>query len=325
MRIDMHAHVLPWDCFDAVDIAGRHFGPGKIAGVKGKKEVNMGAKNTAQYWDPETRIKDMDATGIDIEAISPTPSWLSYEPDAESCLWYSRRLNDGIAKMVSDFPKRFVGLATIPLQNPGMALAELDRAVNKLGMRGLEILSNVRGQDLDWPELLPFFKEVQTLDVPVFIHPDAAAGVDRMKNYHLINLIGNPLDTTLAAAHLVFGGVLDKFPRLKFCLAHAGGQVPYLKGRWEHGYHAHAVARSIIKEPPSHYLPLFYFDTITHSDPVLEFLIKSIGAERVVIGTDYPASMADSQPVARIQRLTGISEEDKQAVLGDNAARLLKL
>ncbi len=324
MRIDIHAHVLPFDCFDAVDSAGKHFGPGKIAGVKGKKENNLASPNTAQFWDLETRIKDMEAAGVDFQAISVIPTVVTYELDAEGGAWYSGRLNDGIATMVKEAPKRFVGIADVPLQDPGKAVAELDRAVNKLGMRGVQILANIRGRNIDAPELMPFYKEVQTLGVPVFIHPRPQMN-SRLDRYHLNNLIGNPWDTTLAAAHLVFSGILDKLPGLKFCLAHAGGLVPYLRGRWEHGYNVRADAKTVIKEPPSKYLPLFYFDTITHSDPLLEYLIKSVGADKVLMGTDYPFDMADPEPVARMGRLKGIPEKQKKMVLGDNAARLLKL
>ncbi len=324
MRIDIHAHALPFDCFDAVDSAGKHFGPGKIAGVKGKKENNLASPNTAQFWDLETRIKDMEAAGVDFQAISVIPTVVTYELDAEGGAWYSGRLNDGIATMVKEAPKRFVGIADVPLQDPGKAVAELDRAVNKLGMRGVQILANIRGRNIDAPELMPFYKEVQTLGVPVFIHPRPQMN-SRLDRYHLNNLIGNPWDTTLAAAHLVFSGILDKLPGLKFCLAHAGGLVPYLRGRWEHGYNVRADAKTVIKEPPSKYLPLFYFDTITHSDPLLEYLIKSVGADKVLMGTDYPFDMADPEPVARMGRLKGIPEKQKKMVLGDNAARLLKL
>ncbi len=324
MRIDIHAHVLPIECFDAVDSSERHFGPGKIEGVKGKKESSLPSPNTAQFWDLGTRIKDMDATNIDFQAISISPTALTYNLDAEGGAWYSGRLNDGITRMVKECPSRFIGIADVPLQNPVKAVVELERAVNKLGMRGVQILANINGRDLDSPELLPFYKEVQSLDIPVFIHPRPPAS-SRMDRYHLLNLIGNSWDTTLAAAHLVFSGILEKFPGIKFCLAHAGGQVPYLSGRWEHGYRVRPDARVVIKEPPSHYLPFFYFDTITHSDPLLEYLIKSVGAGKVLLGTDYPADMADPEPVARMLRLTSISERDRKLVLGENATRLLKL
>ena len=329
MRIDMHAHFIPRNCFDVVDNTGRHYGPTIITNKKGQQEMVFEGKSpepiARQLWDPEIHIKDMNATGVDIQILSPAPRLLYYNLEAEDCLWFSRRQNDGIAQVVKEYPTRFQGLATVPLQDPNLALDELDRAINQLGLRGLEIMSNINGRDLDAPELMPFYKEVETMDVPVFIHPANVAGADRMKKYHLANLIGNPLDTTLAAAHLIFGGILEKFPGLKFCLAHGGGYLPYQRGRWEHGYQVRPEGKVVIKQPPSHYIPLFYFDTITHFLPALEYLITSVGADKVVLGTDYPYDMADSQPVSRVQSLTNISEEDKQRVLGDNAARLFRL
>ena len=332
MHIDMHAHFIPRNCLDAVDSAGRHYGPTIVADEKGQERVTVRGQDripmTRQYWDPEARIKDMDATGVDVQVLSPMPSLLYYNLEPEACLWFSQRLNDGISQVVSEYPARFLGLATVPLQEPGRALAELDRAINKLRLRGVEMMSNINGRDLDSLELMPFYKEVEALDVPVFIHPSQltrVAGAERMRKYHLGNLIGNPLDTTLAAAHLIFGGVLEKYPGLKFCLAHAGGNVPYLRGRWEHGYQVRPEAKIEIKQPPSHYIPLLYFDTITHFAPALEYLVATVGADRVLMGTDYPADMAESQPVSRVQSLTGISEADKQKILGGNAARLFKL
>jgi len=329
LRIDVHAHFLPRNCFDVVDNAGKHYGPSIVTNEKGQEEVHVGNTNNGpiarQLYDPETHIKDMDATGVDIQVLSPAPNTIYYNLETEDCLWFSRRLNDRISQTVKEYPTRFLGLATIPLQEPDKALDELDRAINKLGLRGLEILSNINGRQLDVPELMPFYKEVEALDVPVFIHPYAVAGSDRMTRYHLANLIGNPTDTSLAAAHLIFGGILEKFPGLKFYLAHAGGCLPYLRGRWEHGYQVRADCKVIIKHPPSHYIPLFYFDTITHSVPILHYLVTSLGADKVMLGTDYPYDMSDIEPVSKVQRLEGISEEDKQKIMGGNAARLFKL
>jgi len=205
------------------------------------------------------------------------------------------------------------------------SLKEIDRAINKLGLRGIEILSNINGRDLDVPELMPLYKEVETLDLPVFIHPGGKVGSERTKDYYLTNLVAYPFDTALAAAHLIFGGILDKCPNLKFCLAHGGGNLPYIRGRLEHGYQVRSESKAVIKQPPSHYFPLLYFDTITHFTPALEYLITSAGADKVLMGTDYPYDMADSQPVLTVQNLKNISEEDKQLVLGGNARRIFKL
>jgi len=329
MNIDVHAHFLPRNCFDAVDNDGRHYGPTIVTGEKGREEVVFGKMNSGpiarQLWDPETRIKDMDAAGVDVQVLSPVAYLLYYNLETEACLWFSRQQNDGIAQVVNEYPARFLGLATVPLQEPKRALAELDRAINKLGLRGVEILSNINSRELDAPELMPFYKEVEALAAPVFIHPSGAAGSERMRKYYLTNLVGNPLDTTLAATHLIFGGILEKFPDLKFCLAHAGGNLPYIRGRLEHGYQVRPECKVEIKRPPSYYLRLLYFETITHFTPALEYLITSVGADKVMLGTDYPYDMADSQPVLKVQSLTSISEEDKQRVLGGNAAHLFKL
>ena len=243
-----------------------------------------------------------------MQVLSPVPPSVYYNLEAKSCLWYSRRQNDGIAKTVKEYPNRFLGMATVPLQAPDMAIAELDRAINKLGLRGVEILSNVDGRDLDSLELMPFFKEVQALDVPVFIHPGNVAGAERMKKYYFGNLIGNSLDTTLAAAHIISGGVLENFPDLKFCLAHGGGYLPYQRGRSE--------SKVLIKHPPSYYIPLLYFDTITHFVPALEYLVSSVGADKVVMATDYPYDMGDSTPVLTVKNLKNVSDEDKEKILG---------
>ncbi len=329
MHIDVHAHFLAGNCFDVTDSAGRHYGPSIIMNEKGQEEVVQGNISSGpiarQMWDPETRINDIDATGVDIQIISPIPLVLYYNLESEACLWFSRQINDEIARVVREYPTRFVGLATVPLQDTAKALAELDRAINKLGLRGIEILSNINGRDLDAPELMPFYKEVEALDVPIFIHPGGMVGSGRTKDYYLTNLVAYPFDTALAAAHLIFGGVLEKCPNLKFCLAHGGGNLPYIRGRLEHGYQVRTESKAVIKQPPSHYFPLLYFDTITHFPPALEYLITSAGADKVLMGTDYPYDMADSQPVLTVQNLKNISEEDKQLVLGGNARRIFKL
>ena len=330
MHIDIHAHFIPENCVDVVDDAGRSYDVVKVVkGDGGKEEVIQAGRKSGdiaqQLYNVEKRIADMDAAGVDMQIISPVPPAVYYSLEADACLWFSRRLNDGIAQTVKKYPSRFLGMATVPLQAPDTAVAELDRAINELGLRGVEILSNVNGRDLDSPELLPFFKEVEALDVPIFIHPGQVAGADRMKKYHLGNLVGNPLDTTLAVAHIVFGGVLEKFPNLKFCLSHGGGYVPYQRGRWDHGYQVRAEGKVVIKHPPSHYIPLLYFDTITHFPPALEYLISSVGADKVVMGTDYPYDMGDTHPVQTVMSLPHVSDEDKQKILGGNAARLFKL
>ncbi|MFC2001928.1 amidohydrolase family protein [Chloroflexota bacterium] len=330
MRIDIHSHFTPRDCLDAIDKSGKRFGASVTKDKTGKEIMTVGnmslGPTARQRWDPEARIKDMDSQGIDMQVLSPSPLTLYYDLDMETALWYSRLQNEGTARAIKDYPTRFLGLAMIPLQEPGKALVELDRAINKLGLRGVEILSNVNGNYLDSRDLYPFYEAMEDLDLPIFIHPALnIAAADRLEEYELFNLIGIPLDSTIAVAHLIFSGILDKFPRLKFCISHAGGQAPYLRGRWEHGYEVRPKCRAIINHPPSYYLPLLYFDTVTHFLPALEYLVSSVGADKVIMGTDYPADMADSSPVRTVQSLVNVSEADKQKIMGDNAARLFKL
>ena len=338
MHIDMHAHYMPRNCVGLVDDAGRNYDGIKITrnakgdevalqeGIIIRNDKGQSAGPIVQkLCDLERRIKDMDATEVDMQIISAVPLSSSYRLDAEACLWYSRHQNNGIAQAVKDYPDRFLGMATLPMQAPDLAVAELDRAVNQLGLRGVEILSNVNGRDYDSPEFLPFFKAVAALDVPILIHPGQVAGADRMKDYYLRNLIGNPLDTTLAAAHIVFGGILDKYPDLKICLAHGGGYVPYQRGRWEHGYEVRPEGKLNISKPPSHYVSLLYFDTITHFPPALEYLISSVGADKVVMATDYPYDMGDATPVATVKSLKNVPDDDKEKILGGNVIRLFKI
>ncbi len=226
---------------------------------------------------------------------------------------------------MSAHPYRFVGLATVPLQDPQAAADELERAMNILEMKGVEISSNVNGKNLDALELWPFYEKAQELEAFIFVHPTNVAGIDRMPKYHLRNLIGNPLDTSLAIASLIFGGVLENFPKLKFCFAHAGGFIPYQLGRLEHGYKVRPESKEIISKPPSEYFKLLYFDTITHYTPALKYLIERVGSDRVLLGSDYPFDMADPDPVSTVNSLESISHVERREVLSENAAQLLRI
>jgi aminocarboxymuconate-semialdehyde decarboxylase len=216
-------------------------------------------------------------------------------------------------------------MATLPLQVPGEALKELKRAAKALGRRGVEIGSHVARRELGDEDFFPVYEALQDLDMPVFIHPHHVAGLDRLLEYYLNNLIGNPLDTTIAAANLIFGGVLEKFPRLKIVLAHAGGQVPYVIGRWEHGYRVRPECKDRVSRPPMAFFKNFYFDMITHHPDALRYLISLAGSDHVLLGSDYPYDMGDLNPVQTMNRLTGISEEDRQKILGENAVALYRL
>jgi aminocarboxymuconate-semialdehyde decarboxylase len=196
--------------------------------------------------------------------------------------------------------------------------------VKKLGLKGVQINSNINGKNLDEAEFVPFFEAAQQLDIPVFVHPHYVAGAERLRKHYLINLIGNPVDTTIAIASLVFGGVLERFPKLKFVFAHAGGCAPYIRGRWDHGYRNVYGTQYAIPKPPGEYLKKTYFDTITHWAPALSYLINTHGVDHLVMGSDYPFDMADPDPVKTVSNQS-LSKKDQEKIMGENAAQLLKL
>jgi aminocarboxymuconate-semialdehyde decarboxylase len=324
-RIDIHTHVL----FPAEE-------EGKVTAVMprfarddaGQEVIQIRGRSfrgQIELHDPKRRIQDMDNKGIDMQVLSLMPVFIFYDVDPELGLACSQIHNNAIAAMVKTYPDRFVGLATVPLQAPGTAAKELRRAMNELGLNGVQILSDVNGKNLDWPELWPFYEMAQELGAFILCHPKAFSVMDRMKKFHLQNLVGHPFDTSLAIASVIFGGVLRDFPRLKLCFLHGGGFAPYQRGRFEHGYQVRPECKEMISKPPSEYFRLLHFDTVTHYDPALEYLIRTVGSDMVLMGSDYPADMADADPVATITRLEPILDVDKENIFGKNAARLLGL
>lgn len=274
---------------------------------------------------PEKRIAEMDQARVDMQALSTMAPLMGYDLDPEMGLGYSRIQNDAIARVVRAHPGRFVGLATVPMQDPRAAAGELARAIGELGMKGVEIATEVNGRNLDWPELWPFWARAEELGAFILVHPGAPPGAAQMGDYALHNLVGYPFVTSLAAASLIFGGVLHDFPRLKLCFAHGGGFVPYQRGRLEHGYKVKPECRKKIPKPPGEYLKLLYFDTITHYLPALEYLVRTAGVERVLLGTDYPFDVADADPVGTVDSLASLSLEEKGKIWGETAAGLLRI
>jgi aminocarboxymuconate-semialdehyde decarboxylase len=277
--------------------------------------------------DVPTRLAAMEATGVRRQAISNWMDLSAYEMDAAEAERFIRLQNDCLANLVKAQPERFVGLCSVPLQDAERAARELDRCFQQLGCRGVEIGTNLAGLNLDDFALEPFWAAAESLGALVFIHPFNTLDIvtPRLRRYYFSNLIGNPLDTCLAGACLLFGGVLERHPGLKVCLAHGGGHLPYQLGRLRHGFEVRAEARARTQRNPSELFKLLYFDSLTHSPAALEFLIALVGAERVLLGSDYPFDMGDHEPVRSVQALTTLSEADRQAVLFRNAERLLGL
>jgi aminocarboxymuconate-semialdehyde decarboxylase len=265
-------------------------------------------------FDLERRFADMDTAEVDMQVLSATPQSYLYEQEAALTAACAAMQNEAIAKLVATHPDRFLGIATLPLQSGELAAKELTRAVKTLKLAGTMIGSNVLGRNLDHPDFEPLWAAAASLDVPIIIHPANVGAADRLRSYYLNNLIGNPLDTTIAAASLVFGGVLERHPKLKVLLVHGGGFVPYQAGRWVHGWHVRGEPKVNIKQPPEPWINRFYYDTILHSKESLAFLIGSVGARRVLLGSDYPYDMGTGECVRQVRALS-IGEADKATVL----------
>jgi aminocarboxymuconate-semialdehyde decarboxylase len=282
-------------------------------------------RTNLQSVSAEQRIADMDHMGIDIQAISPAPRQTYYGADADLGLAVSRQINDDIAEMCGRFPDRFVGLGTVPFQAPELALAELDRLHKSLGFRGIEIMTHVAGEDLSEPRFRKIFARCEELGLVVFMHPDGFTEARRFHDHYFANVIGNPLDSTVALHHLIFGGVLEDCPGLKLVVAHGGGYLPAYSGRIDHAAAARPDCCEQLKEMPTAYLKRLYFDSLVYTHHQLEYLVAEYGADHILVGTDYPADMGETDPVGFIEGARGLDDATRRAILGGNAARLLGL
>lgn len=291
------------------------------------RDVNAKQADTInqQLTSVERRLADMDAMGVDVQAISPAPLQYYYSLDPELGRAASQTINDHIATIAEENSDRIVGLANLPMQSPEFAVAELERAVKELGLRGCEISTNVAGAELSEDRFRKFWAKAEELDVVVFLHPSGFSEGRRLTDHYFTNVIGNPLDTTVAVHHLIFGGVLDAYPKLKICCAHGGGYLAAYSGRIDHAHGVRADCRRCIKEPPTSYLKRLYFDTIVFTEHQLEYLARQYGSDHLVLGTDYPYDMGMYAPVDFVEGVAELTDADKDAIVGGNAARLLGL
>jgi aminocarboxymuconate-semialdehyde decarboxylase len=324
--IDAHAHILT----EATIATLQREVPSyrlRLRDVEGDfATLDVGAISYPKFprggWDLERRLEDMAKAKFDRQVLSVLPQTVAYEEEPALALALSQIQNDQIAALVKRHPDRFLGLGTVPLQSPDASVAELRRAVNQLGLRGVMIGSNVRGRNLDDPGLEPVWSAAAELGALVFIHPTTPAAADRLQHYYLRNFIGNPLDTTIAAACLVFTGVLERHPGIKILLSHGGGFLPYQAARFVHGWGEREEAKKRLRVSPAASLGRFLYDTILHARRPLEFLIGSAGADRVLLGSDYPFDMGQYDAVDLIESLS-ILETDQAKILGGNARTLL--
>ncbi|MDH3230145.1 MAG: amidohydrolase [Alphaproteobacteria bacterium] len=328
LTVDIHCHCNCADVAATMQAEADRIGRAALAyGSTLTQEVNRKqlAAIAPKMDSVDERLADMDRMGIDVQALSVPPYQFYYWAEPETGRDAAQRLNEFLVETVAKAPERFVALGTVPLQDPGMAVAELERCMKDLGMRGVEILTHVEGTELSRAGLDPFFARAEELGALIFIHPDGFTHGARFQEHYFLNLVGHPVENTLAIGHLVFDGVLDRYPGLKVCIAHGGGYVPAYAGRFDHGWHARADCRQHISRPPSEYMKQLYYDSVVFEPDQLKFLIRKYGADHILLGTDYPFDMGEDDPVGLIARVEGLSDDDRAAVGGMNAARLLKI
>jgi len=330
LRVDIHCHYLnPEVAAKVGPLDPKTRDPLFVFSNSATREVNARQvqERAPKLTDIATRLKDMDRMGIDVQAISPAPNQLVYWTEAALGAEIARMVNDRLAEIVAKWPDRFVALGTVPLQNADLAVAELDRCVTRLGFRGVEIIPNVNGADLTDPRLNleKFFARAEALGIVVFMHPLGFTQAERLRDHYFNNVIGNPMETTIAASHLIFDGVMERHPKLKVILPHAGGFLAHYWARMDHAHRARPDCRMTIRKPPSSYLKKMYFDTIAFDPRMLRQMVDQYGTGHVLLGTDYPYDMAETNPVGLIAKIPRLARADREQIEGGNAARLLNI
>lgn len=328
-KIDIHAHIMPEKYPDLKS----QFGYGGFIYLDHHKQDSarmMRDDGTffreiqRNCWDPEWILRDMDAHGVDVMVLCTIPVLFSYWAKPQDCLEWSRFLNDHLAEVVQKYPKRFIGLGTIPMQAPELAVQELKRCIQDLGLRGIEIGTNINQKNLHEPEFYPVWESAQKLNASILVHPWDMMGEADMKKYWLPWLVGMPAECSRAICSMIFGGIFDKFPELKVMFCHGGGAFPATLGRIQHGYDCRPDLCAIdVKKGPKEYIRNFWVDGITHDLPTLEFLIQLMGADRIAYGTDYPFPLGDLEHGAFIENAASILEPVKQQILSGTAAEFL--
>ncbi len=322
--MDLHCHFIPPRLIELIEREGAAH---SISATDGGK-VSFAGRDATQAFpagmlDLDDRLGWMDAQDVDIQVLSAWMDFSAYVLDEDDGAWLARALNELTAEAIAGRSDRFRAMAAVPLQAPEAAASELRHAVSVLGMVAVEIATSAADLELDDPSLEPFWDAAEELDALVLVHPYASIGSERLQRYFLTNIVGNPAEETVAAAHLIYGGVLERHPRLKVCLTHGGGFLPYQIGRQDRGFQSKpGLTATHLGSPPSSFLERFYYDTVVHSGQALRFLIERVGTERVVLGSDYPFPMGDPEPVATV-RQAGLDAETVEAILSFNGAAAL--
>jgi aminocarboxymuconate-semialdehyde decarboxylase len=331
MKIDVHTHILPKDLPSFKDKYGyggfiqlEHHKP--CAARMLRDDGKFFREVESNCFDAEARLPEMDATHVDVQVISTVPVMFSYWAKPADGLDISKFLNDHIAEVVAKHPSRFVGLGTIPLQDPDLAIQELERCMKELGLAGVQIGSHVNDWNLSDEKLFPVFEAAAKLNAAVFVHPWDMMGEAKMQKYWLPWLVGMPAEVSLAICSMIFGGVFERLPNLRVCFAHGGGAFPITVGRVAHGFEARPDLCAIDnKKNPRDYLGKFFVDSLVHDATALKYVVELFGDKKVSLGTDYPFPLGELEPGKLIDSISSFSREQKERLLWENALDWLGL
>ena len=326
---DVHAHWFAPEWVELLEREGALNGATMGRNDHGVTSITLPGVALTSIFPPDMvdldyMIRSMDDAGIDIRLFSLTNPMINWAPP-EFGMKLARAYNDACAAAYTRYPRRFRGAMTLPMQAPGLAVEELERAAQLPGICGVYMAMHINGKNLDDKSFWPVYERCEALALPLCLHPVNPCGIERMRNYHLRNLVGNPHEAAIAAADLIFGGVLDAFPRLEVVLPHAGGSFPWLIGRFDNGVATRKRELGHMKQPASAYLRRFYYDTISHHGPIMRYLIEMVGIDRIVIGSDYNMDAGYSRPVEFLDTIPGLTAHERELILSGNAARVLKL
>jgi aminocarboxymuconate-semialdehyde decarboxylase len=328
ITIDIHSHVMAPEAaafvvphLDLSKVPAIRHATGDTKAINLRQEAERGPLMTGH----DERLKHMDEMGLDMQLVSPSPIQCYFSLEPETGVKAARLVNEGVAEFVGKRPDRFVALGTAPLQAPDAAVRELEHCMEKLGFKGVEILTQVNGRELSDLVFEPFWARAEALNALVMIHPMGFNDGVRLARFYFNNVIGNPLDTTVAIHHLIFDGVLERYPALKILAVHGGGYGASYAGRMDHAWGARADSRGTLPHAPSTYLRRLFFDAVVFSPSQLESLVRDFGADHILMGTDYPFDMGEYDPIGHIAAAPALDAAARAAIAGGNAKRLLGL